>query len=188
MSSPRPTIASTSLGQLEQTDAVRDGRLRLADAFGDLAEREPELVEQQRVGARLLDRRQILARDVLDEREQERVAVVGLADDRGHSRDAPPRARRASGARRRSARSRPAARGRTTTGWMRPCARIDSARPDDGLGVELACAAGFGFGWIWSTGDVRELGLGAADQNLEAAAETATRVTRRSTSSIATFQ
>ncbi len=70
------------VGQLEQPDAVRDGRLRLADALGDLAEREAELVQKERVGARLFDRRQILARDVLDEAEQQRVAVVCLANER----------------------------------------------------------------------------------------------------------
>ncbi len=45
-----------------------------------------ELVEQHGVGARLLDRRQLLARDVLDQPEQQRVAVVGLADDGGDRR------------------------------------------------------------------------------------------------------
>ena len=60
----------------------------LPDALGDLAERQPELVDQQGVRARLLDRRQILARDVLDEAEQQRVAIVGLAHDGGNGRDA----------------------------------------------------------------------------------------------------
>ena len=69
------------VGQLEQADPVRDGRLRAADALGDLTEREPELVDEDGVRARLLDRRQLLARDVLDEAEQERVAVVDGAHD-----------------------------------------------------------------------------------------------------------
>src|SRR5205823_8718458 len=53
-----------------------------ADALADLAQREPELVDQQRVGARLLDGRELLASDVLDDAEQERVAVVGLPNER----------------------------------------------------------------------------------------------------------
>ena len=75
------------LGQLEQPDPVRDRRLRAADALGDLAEREAELVDQHGVGTRFFDRRQVLARDVLDEAEQQRVAVVGLAHDGRDGRD-----------------------------------------------------------------------------------------------------
>src|SRR3954466_5332018 len=54
----------------------------MADPFRDLPEREPELVDQDRVRARFLRRRELFAGDVLDESEQERVAVVGLADQR----------------------------------------------------------------------------------------------------------
>ena len=43
-----------------------------------------ELVHQERVGPSLLDSGQFLTRDVLDQAEQERVAVVGLADEGGH--------------------------------------------------------------------------------------------------------
>src|SRR5207248_7797102 len=67
---------------------VRDRRLRAADALRHIAEREPELVEQYGVAPRLLDGREILARHVLDEPEQERLAVVCLADDRRHRRRA----------------------------------------------------------------------------------------------------
>src|SRR4029079_7114482 len=42
-----------------------------------------ELVEERRVGTRLLDRGEVLARHVLDEREEEAVPVVGLAEERG---------------------------------------------------------------------------------------------------------
>ena len=133
------------VGKLEQPQAVRDGRLRAADALGDLAERELELVEQDGVGARLLDRRELLARDVLDEAEQERVAVVGLADERRQWSPRRPRGRRASGARRRSARSRRPAAGRTTTGWRTPCARIESARP---AVASRSNGAAAGAGWV----------------------------------------
>ena len=72
------------VGQLEQADPVRDRWLRAADALRDLAERQAELVDEDGVGARFLDRRQRLARDVLDQAEQERLAVVDRADDRRH--------------------------------------------------------------------------------------------------------
>src|SRR5665213_588357 len=67
-----------------QADPVRDGRLRAADALRDFSERQPELVDQHGAGARLLDGRQLLPRDVLDQPEQQRVAVVGSADDGGN--------------------------------------------------------------------------------------------------------
>ena len=94
------------LGQLEQADAVRDGRLRAADALGHLAERELELVDQRRVRARLLDG----ARGSRARRSR-RGRAAGCrgrrcCGRRPGSSAPPPRARRASGARRRSARSR----------------------------------------------------------------------------------
>ena len=75
-------------GKLEQPDPVGDGRLRAAHALADLAQREPELVDQQRVGTCLLDRRELLPSDVLDDAEQERVAVVGLPNERRDGRRA----------------------------------------------------------------------------------------------------
>ena len=117
------------VGQLEQPEPVRDGRLRTADALGDLAERELELVDEQRVAARLLDRREVLAGDVLDEAEQQRVAVVGLADHGRHGRHA------------RLARRPPAAlagdqlvaalepRPQRRPAGSRPACRIESASP-----------------------------------------------------------
>ena len=75
------------LGQLEQPQPVRHRRLRAADSFGDVAERELELVHERGVGPCLLDRRELLSRDVLDESEQERVTVVGLTDERGEQHD-----------------------------------------------------------------------------------------------------
>ena len=71
------------LGQLEQPQPVRDRRLGAADPLGDVAERELELVHERGVRARFLDRGELLPGDVLDEREQERVAIVRLADERG---------------------------------------------------------------------------------------------------------
>ena len=82
------------VGELEEPQLVRDRRLRASDPLGDLAEGQLELVQQHRVGARLLDRGEILAGDVLDEADQERVAVVGLADH-GRQRGEPGLAGRA---------------------------------------------------------------------------------------------
>ena len=76
------------LRELEQADPVGDRRVRAADALADLTEAEPELVDQERVSPRLLDRGELLARDVLDDAEQERVAVVGLSDERRDRRPA----------------------------------------------------------------------------------------------------
>src|SRR5205814_810059 len=76
------------LGQLEQADPVGDRRVRTAHALADLAEAEPELVDQERISPRLLDRGELLARDVLDDAEQERVPVVGLPDERRNRRRA----------------------------------------------------------------------------------------------------
>jgi hypothetical protein len=73
--------------QLEQAQAIGDERLRTADALGHFAERKTELVDQHRVRARLLDRREILAGDVLDEREQQRVAIVSAANERRNRLD-----------------------------------------------------------------------------------------------------
>ena len=158
------------VGELEQPQLVRDRGLRAADPLGDLAERELELVDQQRVAARLLDRREILAGDVLDEADQERLAVVGLADHGGHASARPPRGPPASAARRRSARSRPRA-----AAGARPAARSPVAdrvgQPGGRLVIEaLARLARVRVDLL--DRDVRELDTaGAADQDLEAAAE-----------------
>jgi hypothetical protein len=87
VSSPRSTSASTSSGARAGAAGWRRSASPCRPAR-ELAERELELVQQQRVGARLLDRRELLARDVLDQAEQQRVAVVGLAHERRHGRDA----------------------------------------------------------------------------------------------------
>src|SRR5207302_2531816 len=54
------------------------------DAFRHLAERKSELVHQHGVGARLLDRCELLASDVLDQTQQKGVAIVRIADDCGN--------------------------------------------------------------------------------------------------------
>ena len=70
------------LGELEQPQSVRDRGLRPSDALRDVAERELELVDERGIGARLLDRRELLAGDVLDEAEEKRVAIPDVPDER----------------------------------------------------------------------------------------------------------
>src|SRR5437763_2121516 len=76
------------VGEVEQADPVRDRGLRPADALRDVTEREPELVDQHRVCTCFLHRRELLTRDVLDQAEEKRVAVVRLAHDGWHRRPA----------------------------------------------------------------------------------------------------
>ena len=64
------------VGQVEQPQQVRDRDARAADAAADVLAREPELLDEQRAGARLLDRVEVLAGHVLDQRELERLGVV----------------------------------------------------------------------------------------------------------------
>ena len=151
VSSPRSTIASTSSDSSSRRSLFEIAGFERPTRSDDLAERELELVHQHRVAARLLDRREVLARDVLDQAEQQRVAVVGLADHRRHGRRCPPRARRASGARRRSARSRPRRAGGRRPAGSTPCVRIESARP--AVASWSKRRRGWrGFAWICSTG------------------------------------
>ena len=75
---------STSSGSSSSRTRFETAGFDLPTRSASVAERQTELVEHDREGARLLDRREILARDVLDEAEQQGVAVVGFADDGRH--------------------------------------------------------------------------------------------------------
>ena len=70
-------------GQPEQADRVRDLRPRTTDAPGQLLVRGPELVEQLLVGSALLERVELLAVQVLQERVAQHRVVGGVAHDRG---------------------------------------------------------------------------------------------------------
>ena len=71
--------------ELEQPERVRDGRAVLADALGDVLLREREVVLEVAVRLRLLEGGEVAALHVLDEREQEMVAVRdALAHDHGN--------------------------------------------------------------------------------------------------------
>ncbi len=69
--------------EVQQAERVRDGRAGLADALGDPLLRQAELVDELAVGERLVDRIEVRALDVLDERDLELIAVGQLADERG---------------------------------------------------------------------------------------------------------
>ena len=71
------------VGQVEQPQQVGDRDARAPDAPADLLAREAELLDEQRAGARLLDRVEVLAGHVLDQRELERLGVAVRAHDRG---------------------------------------------------------------------------------------------------------
>ena len=111
--------------EVEQAQQVRDGDARAADALADLLAGEPELVDEQRAGASLLDRVEVLARHVLDQRELERLAVLVRRDDgRNHFE-----AGQLSGAPAALAGDQlvgAAGQGRTSTGWITPRSRTDS--------------------------------------------------------------
>ena len=68
--------ARTSSGSSSSRSRFETDGFARAHPLGHVAERELELVEQDGVGARLLDGGQLLARDVLDQPEQQRVAIV----------------------------------------------------------------------------------------------------------------
>src|SRR6185312_16738472 len=72
------------VGQVEQADEVGDRDAGAADPDADLFAGQPELLDQGRAGARLLDRVEVLAGHVLDQREFERGGVVVPADDGGN--------------------------------------------------------------------------------------------------------
>src|SRR3954468_11612553 len=65
--------------QLEQADQVRDGDAAAAHAPGHLLLGQAEVLDQRRAGSRLLDRVEVLAGHVLDQRELEPFALVSRA-------------------------------------------------------------------------------------------------------------
>ena len=176
--------------KVEQPDSIGHRRLRAPDALCHVAERERELVLEDRVRAGFLDRREVLARDVLDERKQKGVAIVGGADERGNGREAG----RLGGA--------PTALARDQLiGSVRD--RPDDDRLDDTLNPDRLGEARERLGieapaWLEpvrpdrSHGELRQLGVVAdsAEQDLEPAAEPAASfrgASSRSTSSLATL-
>ena len=93
---------------------------------GDVVLAEAELVDELPVGVGRLDRVEVLALEVLDERELELLAVGELADDRRDPLEAGRAAPRAGAARRRRAGSRRAI-SVTRIGWRTPCSAMLAA-------------------------------------------------------------
>ena len=154
LSSPVGEQLEHVVGQVEQPDQVRDRGPAAAEPPRELLLREPELLDQRRAGARLVDRVEVLAGHVLDQRRLQPLGLVLVADDRrAPSRGRPP-GPRASGARRRSARSgRRRAGGRSAAGPLRP-------RRSTRRGVEIDSGSKRVRGWsglgrISSTGTSR---------------------------------
>ena len=74
----RPRQVEHVVGKLQQPQRVGHRRPALAEPAGDLGLGEIELVGEDGVGPRLLDRVQILAGDVLRQRQDQALAIVGL--------------------------------------------------------------------------------------------------------------
>jgi len=90
---PAVSLPSSTAGgrKPEEADRVRDRRPILPDSLRDLLLRQPELILQLRERRRLLEGRQVAALNVLDEREEEPVAVADrLAHEDGDAREARP--------------------------------------------------------------------------------------------------
>ena len=79
---PSATAAWTLGCELEQAERVGDGRSRATDPLGEVVLGEPELLDELAVGVGGLDRVEVLALEVLDERELELLAIGQLAHDR----------------------------------------------------------------------------------------------------------
>jgi hypothetical protein len=71
--------------KVEQTKGVGDGRAGSPDARGDLLVREAEIVDQLAKALGSFDRIEVLALQVLDERELELRSLVEVANERGDS-------------------------------------------------------------------------------------------------------
>ena len=136
LSSPRSSSVERLVGQVEQADQVRDGDAAAADAAADVLAREAELLDQRGAGARLLDRVEVLARHVLDQRQLERGSRRRVGARSPGSARGRRAARRASGARRRSARSGRRRSGRTSTGCSTPRSSIELGERGQRLLVE----------------------------------------------------
>ena len=127
LSSPCGEQVEHLVGQVEEADQVRDRRAAAAQPPRQLLLAETQILDQRRAGARLVDRVEVLARHVLDQRG---LQALRPRPRRGRS-PAPsagrPPAPPASGARRRSARSGRRAAGARSAAGRRP--RRRSTRP-----------------------------------------------------------
>jgi len=70
------------VGQVEQAHEVAHRDAAAPDTPSDLLARQPELLDERRAGARLLDRAEVLARHVLDQSQLDRFGVVARSHER----------------------------------------------------------------------------------------------------------
>ena len=136
--------------ELQEPQGVRDRGAALADPGRDVVVGEREVLDELLVGRRLLERVELLALDVLDDRLLRASTRRRRRGRSPGSSGARPGAPRASGARPRSART-PSPTGRTRTGWSTPTSRIDSA--SGASASSSKCSRGWcGFGRIDAIG------------------------------------
>src|ERR1700689_2198322 len=69
-------------GQIEQTHEVADRPPATPDPPAHVLARQPQLLDQRSARSSLLDRVEILARHVLDERRFQRLRILALTNDR----------------------------------------------------------------------------------------------------------
>ena len=84
----RRHVRAHFLRQPQQPHVVGDRRAILADGVGDLLLRQVEFVGEPAIGQRFLDRIQILALDVLDQRDGQQPVLGNVADDDRHLEEA----------------------------------------------------------------------------------------------------
>ena len=113
------------LVEIEQPHRVGDRGAALADFLRNVVLAHPEFAGEPRVGLRFLDRVEIGALQILDQRELENLEVGRLPNDERAPRSGRLPWPRASGVRRRSAQS-VSCTGLTMSGWMMPRCRMES--------------------------------------------------------------
>ena len=82
LSSPDSSSVEHLVGEVEQTDQVRDRGAAAADPARQLLLGDAEVLDQRRAGARLVDRVEVLADHVLDQRRLQALVLGRVADHR----------------------------------------------------------------------------------------------------------
>ena len=84
LSSPAASRSSTSSGRSRRRIRFEIDGAAAAQPPRQLLLAEPQILDQRRAGARLVDRVEVLARHVLDQRRLQALRLALVADDRGH--------------------------------------------------------------------------------------------------------